>query len=367
VAELGGPPAVSALVVLLNLLLIEGFLCLRPPARRPTRAFLSAAAVVAVVLVLGMLRSAQVAAWRQSATILKTAIVHLDQGPLSISERQSASERLLSTLRKLNDAAGAAGASFIVWPESAFPHLFDRALDREYPREHPWHLARPDPGSRLLFGALSHDFGDDHVQNSAVLVSEQGAVVGIYDKQHLLAFGEYIPFSDRFPAWAARLRTHMPEFPPIAAGAARPPLVDADLRLGVFICYEELVPSLALVHARQGVNLLVTLANHVWLAGSEAARARAAALASFRAIETRRDLVRATNAGQTTFVDALGRAQGLASPASHHPEDSALLVVDAALIEETAIGPYTIPVFPFFCAALLLVAAVSARRRRPSP
>ena len=53
-------------------------------------------------------------------------------------------------------------------------------------------------------------------------------------------------------------------------------------------------------------NLLVNVTNDAWFAGSAEGELHLR-LAVLRAIETRRDLVRAVNRGPTTFVDATGR------------------------------------------------------------
>ena len=114
-------------------------------------------------------------------------------------------------LHVLGLEAGDRGAQLVVWPESAFPFLFDRAQTQIYPTGHPWDVRGRYRG-KLLFGALSHPFGAAHVFNSAVLVGDDGAVRGTYDKVRLVVFGEYIPMRDRFPAWAARLRARSVTF-----------------------------------------------------------------------------------------------------------------------------------------------------------
>jgi apolipoprotein N-acyltransferase len=79
----------------------------------------------------------------------------------------------------------------------------------------------------------------------------------------------------------------------------------AGLRLGISICYEDCFPELSRSDARRGAALLVNLTNDSWFRRSPEARQHLA-LAAFRAVETRRPLVRATNTGISALVSANG-------------------------------------------------------------
>jgi len=232
-------------------------------------------------------------------------------------------------------------------------------LTREYAPSHPWQL-RGGYHGRILVGALTHDFDrlDDLAFNSAVLIGAGGDVRGIYDKNQLLAFGEYIPFEDRFPRWAARVRARMPDSPAIEPGGAPVLLSDGELRIAPLICYEDILPGF-LPPARS--NLLVTLANHAWF-DTSAAPELALALSTLRSVELRRDLVRAANTGVSSFTDALGRVTARSRLVdSGAPE---LLLHEVRLVEAFALGPWSIPLFPFACALALAVLALPKGRSR---
>ena len=285
-------------------------------------------------------------------------------GIMSIAQRGRWGHRYLEELRRATREAGAQGAELVVWPESMFPFLFDRELQATYPPGHPWELA-PGYHGRLLIGALSHRFGDAGVHNSAVLIRGDGTIAGIYDKTQLLVFGEYIPMADRFPGWAARLRASLPDWPEIVPGDGPRVLADGALRVAPLICYEDILADHVHGAARLDANLLVSIANHAWFGDSRAAPA-AAALAILRGVETRRDLVRATNTGVSTVSDALGRvtrASGLHDVDPERPPPVEVIVADVALVEVAALGPTTAPWFPWACALALLGVAVRWRRR----
>jgi len=358
VAELGGSSAVSALLVTFAAVTME-WLAVWRGARRSARPSRSSLVLIAV-LAIGGVRAGQVAWARSRAPHLRVGIVQPNEGILGVQDRRLRGQQLLEHLRDATDELGSRGAELVVWPESAFPFLFDRTLAREFVKGHPWQLRTRYSGP-LLIGALTHSFGTGPLYNSAVLIASDGKIAGTYDKTQLLAFGEYVPFADHFPEWAASVRLRLPESPDIEAGTAPAVLETGRLKIGPLICYEDLFADHVGRLARQRPNLLVTLANHAWF-GASAAPHQALALAVLRGIEVRRDLVRATNTGVTSISDALGRVrlQGELHADQGHPQ---LFVGDVALLETTAAAPYTASATPWLALLTLLALLVRARRR----
>ena len=126
---------------------------------------------------------------------------------------------------------------------------------------------------------------------------------GHYHKQVLLAFGEYIPFAPIF--------SKIPGMPPVGEGFSRgdgPTTLDlpGGIKVAPLICYEDIMPELARGFVKEkGANLLVNLTNDAWF-GDTVAPWQHARLAQWRAIETRRTLVRVTNTGLTTIINPKG-------------------------------------------------------------
>lgn len=212
-----------------------------------------------------------------------------------------------------------------------------------------------------LFGAISWERPGPHSErllyNTAVLLDERGRVVGTYDKVYRLVFGEYIPFGDIFPVFYKWL----PAASRFEAGTEVKAFDWGPTRIGVFVCYEDILPAFSSQLAARDPNLLVNLTNDAWF-GKTAEPYLHLQLARMRSVETRRTLVRSTNTGVSAVVDPVGRVV-----AQTDLDDPELLVQDVPLLTErtvyTRIGDLFAQVL-LFCVASLVVARRFAAQRR---
>ena len=161
----------------------------------------------------------------------------------------------------------------------------------------------------LLFGAMTHggplptrNSACTDCFNSALLLDGDGNVKALYDKTFLLMFGEYIPFGERFP----KLYDLSPETSRFQPGLRTEPITVGKARMGMLICYEDLVPRYAKRVAAHNPNVLVNLTNDAWF-GKTAEPYHHLNLALMRTVEYRRWLLRSTNTGVSVFIDAVGR------------------------------------------------------------
>ncbi len=204
---------------------------------------------------------------------------------------------------------GARGAAVdaIVWPEAAFPRNVGAPLPTHgMPGEVVTAIARW--GRPLLTGGYL--IGDSAVFNAlAVLTASGRGSDPPYRKSLLLPFGEYLPGRGVFP-WLSALFPAVRDFgrgdgPRVLAL----PLRGDTLTVGPQICYEGLFPAFSRQLGAQGAQLLVNVANDSWFGDSfEVHQHLVMTLA--RGIELRRPVVRATNTGITTAMDASGRLYG---------------------------------------------------------
>ncbi len=196
-----------------------------------------------------------------------------------------------------------AGAHLVIWPESAIEEWLPDNLP-QLPKEFIDLLELK--GAHFIFGARSFSgiFAGANFKafNSAFLTDHQGRVLGRYHKQVLLAFGEYLPFSS--------ILSKLPAIPFADGFTAGDGPSTLDLpgggKIAPLICYEDLMPELSREFIRRRkANLLVNITNDAWY-GHSVALWQHAQLAQLRAIETRRTLLRVTNTGATTVIDATG-------------------------------------------------------------
>jgi apolipoprotein N-acyltransferase len=226
------------------------------------------------------------------------------QGSVDINTKWNIS-LLESNLKSYLDLSrNTQGATLALWPESAVENWISESVT-QLPKAVVPEL--PPETKYLIFGARSFrgDPANPNVKafNSAFLIDSEGRVLGHYHKQILLAFGEYIPFVSYLAG--------LPGVPAIGQGftpGSGPRTLDLPdgIRIGPLICYEDLMPPLARAFVReQRANLLVNLTNDAWF-GKTVAPWQHARLAQWRAIETRRTLIRVTNTGVTTVINAKG-------------------------------------------------------------
>lgn len=191
-------------------------------------------------------------------------------------------------------ALATADPQLVVWPENAVPR---------YPERDPLLAARlarmvAEADADLVFGAPRS--GASGVHNSVRLLQRAGGPMRHYDKHRLVPMAEAPLLPASRPATEASPESFTP-----GTGSA---VLASVVPLGLSICHEVLHPDLIAGSVRDGAALLVNVAND-GLAdqGYSTAAGQHAAMAIFRAVETRRFLVRAAATGPSLVVDPRGR------------------------------------------------------------
>jgi len=138
------------------------------------------------------------------------------------------------------------------------------------------------------------------------LLDPSGRRVFLYDKIHLVPFGEYVPLR-RWLTFAKKLTAEVGDF---QSGSEYKVGTLSERagggRFGSFICYEAIFPAEVRRFVVHGASLLINLSNDGWF-GRSAAPEQHVAMARVRAAENRRWLLRDTNNGFTASVDPYGR------------------------------------------------------------
>ena len=201
------------------------------------------------------------------------------------------------------DRSGVRDVTHLIWPELPFPFILSR--DPQALSEIVDFLG---PGATLITGAARRDDGaPPRYFNSIEIVSRDGLSAQRYDKQHLVPFGEYMPFASLLE------RAHITQMVDIPggfeAGSGRrilrvPGLPDAM----PLICYEAIFPIElgSLVSSAERPGWLLNLTDDVWF-GLTPGPYQHFAQARLRAIELGLPLVRDANSGISAVLDGLGR------------------------------------------------------------
>ncbi|MFT4703800.1 MAG: apolipoprotein N-acyltransferase [Bradymonadia bacterium] len=203
------------------------------------------------------------------------------------------------------------------------------------------------------------------VHNSAILLSEDGQVLGTYDKNLRMPFSEQLPLGQELYRWfGLNLYAMLPGAGHFHRGVPGEGLVlshpDGDVRIGVSICYEGIIPELFRIAHRNSPDILINITNDAWF-GKTSEPYLHLALATFRSIEQRVMLVRSTNTGVSAFVDPVGRVVAQTSV-----DDAETLIYDVPLMRSTATPFMVLGDWPAMLSALLLALSgpLSLRRSR---
>jgi apolipoprotein N-acyltransferase len=192
-------------------------------------------------------------------------------------------------------------AKLIVMPETALPDLLDR-IPSEYVESLRQHAL--NVGGDVLLGApiverASGDGAQYYLANSAVSIGVSRSQR--YDKQHLVAFGEFVP---PLFGWVYRwLQIPLSDFSP-RTGVSRPMQI-AGHKIAINICYEDTFGREIATQLPEA-ELLLNISNMAWFGASLAADQHAQ-MSQMRAMETARWMLRATNTGATAAIDEKGK------------------------------------------------------------
>ncbi len=298
VVELGGPLTATALVASVNAALVAIAAARTTSAPFPRAAVAAASLVVLATAAFGEGRLSALEPMTDERSGFAVAVLQPSMAPVldDRGARRALAAQLEMTRHLAADARDA--PALVVWPEAAI-RILGRHDERDYRA-----LGFGGGHGAVLVGLDRIRARGEIRTNSAVLVGRDGLLRGDYDKVHLFPLAETLPFGELAP-W---LYDVLPYAYHLHAGAGpRGFDVEPGLRVAPLICYEDILPGYVrrvVRETRPGV--LVDLTNDVWF-GDTPEPAYHLALARLRAIEHRRPLVRAANAGISAIVDPAGR------------------------------------------------------------
>jgi apolipoprotein N-acyltransferase len=224
--------------------------------------------------------------------------------PQGIKWDPAVAEANFRGLIELSGAPAMHRLAAVIWPEAAATFLLERDS------QHRAAIAAVTPeGGYVITGALRANPPPEpptQIWNSIEAVDGAGAIRAVYDKAHLVPFGEYMPFrgllpindfipgaSDMTPGPGPRT-LNLPGLPPFAAS----------------ICYEAIFPGRVTPGRVTGAGAppawMLNVTNDAWY-GRSSGPYQHFAIARTRAIEEGMPLVRVANNGISGVIDPAGR------------------------------------------------------------
>jgi apolipoprotein N-acyltransferase len=206
------------------------------------------------------------------------------------------------TREALAKAAPGRPPAVILWSESSVPYLVE-----EEPQVRAFLASALGPGDLLLFGgvAANRDAAGNvlSLTNSLYVLDSGGALLGRYDKAHLVPLGEYVPARALMTALGvARLAPGDVDFLP--GPGPKTLALPGFPAVGVQICYEIIFPG-RVVDATNRPGWIATISNDAWFGPS--GPPQHLAQARLRAIEEGLPIARTTPTGISAMIDAHGR------------------------------------------------------------
>lgn len=189
---------------------------------------------------------------------------------------------------------------FVIWGETAV--TVDLDYDEFY--RNKVLQAVPDNGY-LITGVLRYD--SYKVYNSMYVLDKTGEVVGFYDKNHLVPFGEYIPLRQFLPEWIRPVTNNIGD---LGSGRKYKSISVGEYPLfGGLICYEIIFPD-EVINRKNKPAWLVVLANDGWY-GNSAGPYQHLAATTMRAVEEGVTIVRSANSGISAIFFPTGEVMSL--------------------------------------------------------
>jgi apolipoprotein N-acyltransferase len=218
----------------------------------------------------------------------------------------AAKQEVLDRYRALSARPGLDQVTHLIWPESPFPFFLTREADAFA------QIAQALPQNTLLFtGAMRladpNNPTQSGVYNSIYVIDHQASIRAVYDKVHLVPFGEYLPFEDLLERIGLQTLTKQ-RGGFLAGDRHRLITVPGAPSALPLICYEIIFPG-ELRSTAERPGWIVNVTNDGWF-GNSSGPYQHLQQARVTAIEQGLPLARAANTGISAMVDPVGRIVG---------------------------------------------------------
>jgi apolipoprotein N-acyltransferase len=270
------------------------------------------AVVLGILVIAGIGGFGAMRLWLHPTEFVKDVRLRIMQPDLQQDDKfnYSAKEKVMERYLRLSDRAtgpqskGVADVTHLIWPESAFPFFLAREPDAMK------EIADLLPeGTVLITGAIRAPNVPANVRisrayNSIYVIDHDGSILGIYDKVHLVPFGEYLPFQTLLERIGLMQLTKI-HGGFIAGDRRRAMELPRAPKMLPLICYEAIFPAAAVPEGERP-GWLVNLTNDAWF-GMSSGPYQHFQQARMLAIMQGLPMVRAANNGISAVIDPVGR------------------------------------------------------------
>ena len=282
-------------------------------------------------------------AYRMSPTTFTNINLKLVQANIDQKHHFSHKERIENLYRQMSLSLSGSEADLIIWPESSIPYNVANSDLRT-------HIAKVIPENTILL-AGGDIASNDNYYNSITAINNQGHILNSYYKNHLVPFGEYIPFREFI--LIDKITSTIGD---LSKGIS---LMDMDLagipKFSPLICYEIIFPG-QVMQKNSKAKWILNVTNDAWF-GKSSGPYQHYYKARVRAVEEGVPVIRSANTGISAIIDPYGR------------ELMKLNLGDTGIIEGKL--PYNIETYSFFhyyknlpiICFLLIISIIGIRRK----
>lgn len=195
----------------------------------------------------------------------------------------------------------------VLVPETAFPTTILKIDDNNVSYTNAYSVSA-NIGEKLSCSIITGGFvkrGFDEY-NSLVAIDENRTLLGIYDKQKLVPFGEFVPYRTMITTFFPFLSEINMLSSDLAKGQSTEPMPVSQISTAGLVCFDSVFPSCARLQVKNGADVIALSTNDSWYKQSKALEQHAAH-AVMRAIENQRPVIRSANTGISMMIEPTGK------------------------------------------------------------
>ncbi len=296
ISEYTGVYGVSFLILLSNMIIAKGLI--EPEKKK--QVFFEYSTFILLLGSLVMWGNSRIRQWEEQAPkkSIKASVI---QGNIKQDMKWNSSRvsEIVNVYDKLTRQAAVDKPDVIIWPETAIPFFYQNS-----PKAQKWLKdLSEDVKAEIITGAMTFNRkskSNIQYKNSAILVKHD-KIEPIYDKIHLVPFGEYVPLK-KVLFFVEKLVAVVGELSPGTKASIQSL---NSVSFGTVICFEIVFPDLVRRFADNGARFILNLTNDAWY-GDTDAPFQHWAMVVFRCVENRVWVARAANTGISGFINPLG-------------------------------------------------------------